>query len=208
MARKKYESEKRICITCGAVRFTTKEPKHGQCRKCYNEVRKEKRNLCEICGKEVDTANKGTRHCRRCWLEKFSTKFKEVDDDENFSNWIAGFVAGEGNFQLDKYGSKFRIIMHEREKDILEQIRNHLGVGEIYFRDVKKSMKNWNPKYQSDIRNNQWAYIVQSVVDQIRVIIPFFEKYPPRAYKQIQFEKWKENIRKRQAYKVLIKEVD
>jgi hypothetical protein len=184
---------------------TKKEPPKI-CRSC--RTRKEPLS-CSACGIPLNPKSAlKTKLCWTCQLKSHSKQFKERGKDDKFGNWLSGFVDGEANFNGNgKHGFCFRIILREDDKEILETIREYLGVGELYYRDVKKSMDNWNPKYVSEVRRNQWVYIVQPVMDLINVVIPHFEEYPLRAKKKYQYEKWRDCLINTKSYKSLKKEV-
>lgn len=54
---------------------------------------------------------------------------------EQFSNFISGFIDGEGNFQvyLDRFYLllMFRIRLHVDDLNVLHEIRDFLGVGRV-----------------------------------------------------------------------------
>lgn len=116
---------------------------------------------------------------------------------DSFGNWLAGFTDGEGNFQYrqthGRSDAMFRIILREDDKKILEEIRNNLGCGKLFYRDMADK-SNWNPLYQSKNMRNQWVFKVQNTYDLIERIIPLFDKYPLRAKKKKQYEKWKKQV--------------
>lgn len=86
------------------------------------------------------------------------------------SNWISGFVSGDGSFSVIvprnkvKFSVKlrFRITQHIKDIKLMETIVKHLGAGTVY-------------KYTSQPA----VYIDISDFKSItNIIIPFFEKYP------------------------------
>lgn len=112
-------------------------------------------------------------------------------------DYIAGLVDGEGHFGLIRYkevkrtrGGKdyywegwrwsilFVINLHSDDEKILRQVRKTLSCGKIYG-DKKRPLS----MYQ--------VFDFQSIVSKI---IPFFEKYPLRAKKSLDFELWKEAV--------------
>jgi hypothetical protein len=200
------------CLDCNKTNKYTREKKPARCCVCLARLRKMQAIACKVCGVKLNPKSaRSTEKCRTCFLRAGSRRFKEVDVDDAFGNWLSGFVAGEGNFQANTKGSRggfvFRIILREDDKPILEEIRMRLGVGVLYYRDIKNSMHNWNPKYQSLAMRNQWEYMVQSIVDLIEVIIPLFSTYPLRAKKQQQFNTWVAALSATRGYKLLTKEV-
>lgn len=203
------------CRDCGSERMAfvayirdkiARASLEGRCRSCWKVNRVARRLYCSDCGVFLRrTSMSPTMRCWRCNLLSRSTKFKEPDVDDAFGHWLAGFVDGEGNFNVginrtSLCGFAFRIILREDDKTILEQIRDRLGVGRLYYRDVKKA------KWASSSPNtrNQWAYIVQNVVDLIRVVLPVFDKYPLRARKGDQYVAWRAKLISSRAYGVLV----
>lgn len=103
----------------------------------------------------------------------FTPVERQVINTENIPdpNWIAGFVSGEGNFDVritkqptNKIGSRvqlrFRISQHERDIKLMENLIKYLGSGKIYKYPGKPAVVLTIIKF-SDITN---------------IIIPFFEE--------------------------------
>jgi len=99
--------------------------------------------------------------------------------------WLAGFVSGEGCFDINLKKSKthkighqvilrISIKQHERDKDLMELITKYLNSGKIYRLDERPMVSLTIVKY-SDITN---------------LIIPFFKKYPVLGIKQNDFSDW------------------
>ena len=97
--------------------------------------------------------------------------------------WVTGFSDGEGCFHLymrkEKnsklgwyVGLHFQITLHQRDKALLEGIKNSLGVGQIY-KDGPQSLK----------------FRVQSL-KEIKVIIEHFAKYSLITKKRADCELW------------------
>jgi hypothetical protein len=94
-----------------------------------------------------------------------------------FSYYVAGFVDGEGSFNVSfrkrsdysvpwKVSACFNI--SQKEKRILELVREHLGCGTLRSRP-----------------DGIWYYEVNDLRDLRTIIIPFFEKYPFLSQKKI-----------------------
>lgn len=95
-------------------------------------------------------------------------------------DYIVGLVDGEGSFtvyvrdpdsmkQVKRRVTvepKFYIKLIEKDKEVLERVRQFFGCGSIYFQ------KDTRPNHQ-----NCYRYEVYSKDDLIRVIIPFFKKH-------------------------------
>lgn len=152
---------------------------------------------CVDCNKLLNPkSNRSTLRCRYCMLLSHSTMFKPYEMDDGFGHYLAGLTDGEGNFHSKKNkgipgGFAFRIILREDDLPILQEIQQHLGIGVLYYRDVLTNIVNWNPRWQSSVRRNQWAYLIQSSVDLVRVVVPHFDRYPLRAKKRFQYEEWR-----------------
>jgi hypothetical protein len=87
-------------------------------------------------------------------------------------NWIAGFVSGDGNFDVNitakasthKIGSRaqlrFRITQHDRDIKLMENIAKYLGSGKIYKYPNKSAV----------------SLTIVKLSDIINIVIPFFNK--------------------------------
>jgi hypothetical protein len=82
---------------------------------------------------------------------------------EQFSSWLAGFIDGEGSFQvfLDRLYLRvmFRIRLHKDDINVLKKIQEFLGVGRVV------------------IEGNSCVFIISNVKDLINVLFPLLEKY-------------------------------
>ncbi len=109
---------------------------------------------------------------------------EEVDKD--FLNWFAGFVAGEGCFQIvhhthnnspDTWGACFSINLRDDDVDILLEIQDRLHMGRIYRRPETKG-------------SPQAEFRVQRIED-LNQLVAIFEAHPLRAKKARAFRIWK-----------------
>ena len=112
--------------------------------------------------------------------------------------WIVGFVDGEGCFSLgfvkqsDKkeehrtrkgyktgyqVSYEFAVTQGESSLQSLQTLKDSFGVGALYP----------NIRYDNH-KENLYRYVVRKREDIIRVIIPFFQKYPLRTAKRKNFE--------------------
>ena len=94
--------------------------------------------------------------------------------------YVVGLVDGEGSFTVyvrntDAKSSvvrrvvvepKFYLKLIERDKEILESLKQYFGCGSVYFQ------KDRRPNHQDCFR-----YEVYNRQDLLNVIIPFFKKY-------------------------------
>ena len=113
-------------------------------------------------------------------VERPIIKTESISD----SNWIAGFVSGEGNFDVriteqksNKIGSRvqlrFRVNQHIRDIKLMELLVLYLG-GNLY-------------KYPD---NNAVVLTIVKFSDIINKIVPYFEKNPIIGVKQLDFNDW------------------
>ncbi len=104
-------------------------------------------------------------------------------------HYISGFVDGEGCFSIsfNKNGERlpevrliFEIELREDDEPILREIKEVLGCGNIYRLEYERYAK-WQPHVKLKVSN--FSDISQKV-------IPFFQKYPLKAKKRRDFEKF------------------
>ena len=116
-------------------------------------------------------------------VERPKINTKEIPN----SSWVAGFVSGEGNFDVlttpqagnkNKYRVqlRFRITQHERDKNLMELIIKYLNSGKLYKHSDKPALVITVSKF-SDIKNK---------------IIPFFdnEKNSIQGVKLLDYLDW------------------
>jgi hypothetical protein len=95
--------------------------------------------------------------------------------------WVVGFVVGEGCLSVGVFKNKtlrlgyqvqleFSITQHKRDHDLLLQFIEFFGCG-----------------YVAPDGPLKYKYLVRDLSDLNRVIIPFFQSYPLRTVKQLDF---------------------
>jgi hypothetical protein len=115
--------------------------------------------------------------------------------DNEIDGFICGLVCGEGNFAIlftknDACGQGYSVrAMFQMELDIkdlplLEMVRNHLGVGGIYFP---------SPSRRNRIDSPTARYWVAAILDCCR-LVDFFKCHRLRGIKQDAFEIWAECV--------------
>jgi hypothetical protein len=107
--------------------------------------------------------------------------------DPAFGHWLAGFVDGEGCFQVSRNtsGRRFRcayycrltIALREDDDGILNEIQRQTGVGNVDG-DRKRRQRRW----------------VVTDRDGVRVVRDIFRVYPLRAKKSRDFALWDEGV--------------
>ena len=104
-------------------------------------------------------------------------------------HYISGFVDGEGCFSISFNKNEqrlpevrliFEIEVREDDKPILCEIKEVLGCGNIYRLEYERYAK-WRPHVKLKVSNFN---------DISQKIIPFFQKYPLKAKKRHDFEKF------------------
>jgi hypothetical protein len=99
------------------------------------------------------------------------------------SNWLAGFISGEGCFFIGITKSKTNVIgfsvsprlsitQHSRDKQLMQSLIDYLGCGKYY---------SCGNKYKGE-------FIVRNLSDITSIIIPLFKKYPIEGIKALNFE--------------------
>ena len=98
--------------------------------------------------------------------------------------WVVGFVDGEGCFYVGinrnrtmKTGyqvfPEFRIVQHERDVQVLYALKKFFGCGVV--------RRNHDDRYELRIRK----------LDCLKRVVEFFEKYPLKTKKNIDFKKFR-----------------
>jgi len=105
------------------------------------------------------------------------------------NEYVVGLTDGEGCFYVNTKKSSayragaavqlhFHLKMQERDRELLERVRNTMGCGAVYF--------------QKERRANHcqcYRYTVSAKRDILNTVIPFFKKYPLQsASKRANFE--------------------
>jgi len=95
------------------------------------------------------------------------------------SQWIAGFVDGEGCFHIGYYKTgqiqpEFVVVQHTRSVKVLYGLKSFFGCG---------SVRRQKP--------NLWAYRVRNRAHILDKIIPFFEKNHLKTIKKVDFMRFR-----------------
>lgn len=105
--------------------------------------------------------------------------------DARFNNYIVGLVDGEGTFCTDgSSGHQFAIELIADDGGILRDIQQYLSVGRIGEYDR-----------HSNAQSSTVQYKVSNYGELVCVIIPFFDRYQPRAQKKVnQYKQWRSDV--------------
>jgi hypothetical protein len=111
-----------------------------------------------------------------------------MSEDDAFFHWFAGFTDGEGSFSITRrvergknrygYTCSFQLRLRADDYKILVEVRNKVGVGNIY---ADRDHSRLNPTV---------VYAV-SAREDCRVLVDIFDKYPLRAKKASDFAIWR-----------------
>ncbi len=104
------------------------------------------------------------------------------------SQWITGFVDGEGCFYVGinphaelscgfQVLPEFTVVQHQRDVQILHALKRHFKCG------VVRTNHGDRLAYRYRVRDTQHL---------LTIIIPFFEKHPLKTKKRINFEKFRQ----------------
>lgn len=98
-------------------------------------------------------------------------------------NWVSGFVDGEGSFNITRvkntYQFEFKITQHYASIHTLVAIQLFFKVGSVVINDSKA---------------NTMKYHITKVTDLVNVIIPFFDMFPLRTSKNLNYQAFKKAV--------------
>lgn len=110
--------------------------------------------------------------------------------DFEFYEFFRGLSDGESNFQItqDKRGNcvfkfKFRIEMHINDRPLLIYIRNRLGLGKIYPKDIENVLP------EKDKLSSTWEV---TSLSELFKIINILDNHPLNTIKQLDYLAWRE----------------
>lgn len=92
-----------------------------------------------------------------------------IDGEGSFTVHIAGPQSGSDVKRRAKAEPRFYVKLVEKDKTILDNLKEYFGCGNVYFQKDKR------PNHQ-----NCYRYEVAGRDDLRKTIIPFFLKHPPR----------------------------
>jgi hypothetical protein len=118
------------------------------------------------------------------------------------AGWVVGFVDGEGCFSIgfvrqpDRAGRvgyrtgfqvvhRFVVTQGAASSAALEELHEFFGVGRVY-----------RNRRRDNHREDLLQFRVERRADLLEVVIPFFERYPLRTAKRVDFEKFSACVRR------------
>lgn len=113
--------------------------------------------------------------------------FDTLNLERDWCNWFVGFIDGEGTFSMVKqshhrsYAVTFSVFQRSDHRDVLEDAQRRLTIGHLTER-IRNGTTGPGTKYAVTNRRH--------IID---VIIPLFDKYPPRV-KAKTYAIWREAV--------------
>jgi hypothetical protein len=110
------------------------------------------------------------------------------DSDSDFGHWLAGFIDGEGCFELVPlkggrlYTARFNLTCRDDELETLEAIRKRTGFGSIYRAHNRRSKTKANPVARWSINGKP----------SVAALIALLDRHPLRAKKARDYAIWRE----------------
>lgn len=113
------------------------------------------------------------------------------DVDTAFGHWLAGFIDGEGHFNIGRqkrngyYGYQLQFQMKVRldDREVIEEIHRRTGIGWLCF-PKRREAGNTRP---------QVGWGVSSLTDCL-ALVALIDRFPLRAKKQRDYTIWREAV--------------
>ena len=110
------------------------------------------------------------------------------------TQWIVGFVDGEGCFNLDVHVKKdmrwglqmqleFTVVQHEHDRQVLEALKKSFDCGNVSIN-------------RTDDTSTRLHYRCKNVKHLNDKIVPFFEKHKLKTKKRVEFERFRDIVHK------------
>jgi hypothetical protein len=117
-------------------------------------------------------------HRKQLFSQTF-IRSESLDDKDKFLEWFRGFTDGEGHFyinirSLTVCSFRYELHLHYDDRPLLELIKKKIGMGNVYTS-----------------ANQKTSTFLVSTLNEIRVIIEIFSKFPLNSSKHINFLSFK-----------------
>lgn len=123
------------------------------------------------------------------------------------AQWIVGFVDGEGCFHVDIHMNdtcrwkvqiqpEFTLVQREVDVQVLHALKNYFGCGSV---SVNRKDKTTAQHCFCAAKGTRIMYRVKNVNDLNNKILPFFEKHQLKTKKNVEFQRFREIVRKMNA---------
>ena len=116
-----------------------------------------------------------------------SADHQQERPDEGLCQYVAGFVDGEGSFHVAFQRSRFtrvglqvipefHVSQNPERAEVLTLIQRMLGCGYI------------KANHPGSVRDHSVVFVVRNRRDLVERVVPFFEQFPLRSSKQLEFQ--------------------
>jgi LAGLIDADG endonuclease len=113
-----------------------------------------------------------------------------------FEQWVVGFVDGEGCYSVPIFRQRsarlgwqcqpeFAVVQSAPSASVLYELQQYFGCGHV---GVNRRRDNH--------RSDMYRWSVRSLTDLAGSIVPFFEQYPLRTAKAVEFAKFADIVRR------------
>jgi hypothetical protein len=111
-----------------------------------------------------------------------------MTDDETSNHFIAGYVSGEGSFYISapktpsgQLQCGFSLKVRKDDRELVEMVRHTLdNVGHIYLSEAG--------------HGTPVTLMIRRLGELVNTVIPFFDLYPLRGKKRVNYELWKRAV--------------
>lgn len=121
-----------------------------------------------------------------------------MTDDEALNHFIAGYISGEGSFYISAPKTSagqlqcgFSLKVRNDDRELVEMVRRALDMaGRIYSIESKRY------QYERDTvkRHDAVTLMIRRLSELVNTVIPFFDLYPLRGKKRVNYELWKRAV--------------
>lgn len=110
-----------------------------------------------------------------------------IDDD--FGNWLAGFIDGEGSFLImpmdNGWCCRMFLLVRRDDEPILQEIIDRTGIGYLYRHPSKK------PGFPGSKPQTTWQVTSRG---DVFALVDLLDRYPLRAKKARDYALWREAV--------------
>jgi hypothetical protein len=106
--------------------------------------------------------------------------------DDAFGHWLAGFIDGEGSFNIDRNGPRFccmfRLVVRADDEAVIREIADRAGFGQVYYRRRQKAA--------SENEHGAIGWQVRTKAD-CHALVELLDRFPLRAKKARDYDVWR-----------------
>ena len=121
-----------------------------------------------------------------------------MTDDEALNHFIAGYVSGEGSFYISAPKTSagqlqcgFSLKVRDDDRELVDTVWLALNrVGRIYPIEAKRYQYDWDTVK----RHDAVTLMIRRLSDLVNTVIPFFDHYPLRGKKRVNYDLWRQAV--------------